>query len=189
MKRNIIIIIFVILLFQIIYIPKVNAEGWTDIFYEADKFLEDGKQGDGEKVLNEEELKKFNSNVYNLVFSLGVVLSVIVGGVLGIQIMWGSVEQQAKAKEALMPYVIGCFIMFSSFGIWKIVVNIGEQLDNNNLEQNNTETDIVQNGEYTFYCPECGAPKKMKESTYIKNGGKLKCLSCTFYGTGWTTEQ
>ena len=59
---------------------------------------------------------------------IGIVLSVIIGGILGIQIMWGSIEQQVKAKEMLMPYVAGCVVIFGAFGIWKICVTIFSQL-------------------------------------------------------------
>ena len=42
--------------------------------------------------------------------------------------MWGSVEEQTKAKEALIPYVVGCFVIFGAFGIWKLAVTIFAQL-------------------------------------------------------------
>ena len=51
-----------------------------------------------------------------------------IGGILGIQIMWGSIEQQVKAKEMLMPYAAGCVVIFGAFGIWKICVTIFSQL-------------------------------------------------------------
>ena len=51
-----------------------------------------------------------------------------IGGILGIQIMWGSIEQQVKAKEMIMPYVVGCIVIFGAFGIWKLAVTIFSQL-------------------------------------------------------------
>ena len=42
--------------------------------------------------------------------------------------MCGSVEQQAKVKEMLMPYAIGCIVIFGAFGIWKLAVTIFSQL-------------------------------------------------------------
>ena len=73
-------------------------------------------------------VKEINDNIYNVLSTLGIVLSVIVGGILGIQIMWGSIEQQVKAKEMLMPYVIGCIVIFGAFGIWKLAVTIFSQI-------------------------------------------------------------
>ena len=42
--------------------------------------------------------------------------------------MWGSIEQQVKAKEMLMPYAVGCVVIFGAFGIWKICVTIFSQI-------------------------------------------------------------
>ncbi len=33
----------------------------------------------------------------------------------------GSVEAKAQIKEKLIPYVVGCAIMFGAFGIWKSI--------------------------------------------------------------------
>lgn len=52
----------------------------------------------------------------------------IVGTILGIQFMVASAEDKAKVKEALIPYFIGCAIIFGGFTIWSIVVNIGQDV-------------------------------------------------------------
>ena len=41
--------------------------------------------------------------------------------------MFGSIEQQVKAKEILIPYVLGCFVIFGSFGLWKLAVTVFSQ--------------------------------------------------------------
>ena len=38
--------------------------------------------------------------------------------------MAGSVEQKAKVKDSLVPYIVGCTVIFGAFGIWKLVVTI-----------------------------------------------------------------
>ena len=42
--------------------------------------------------------------------------------------MWGSIEQQVKAKEVLLPYAIGSLVIFGAFGIWKLAISIFSQL-------------------------------------------------------------
>ena len=92
-------------------------------------FIDKGKnQVESENVINEEQLRDTNSDIYTVLLAIGVVLSVIIGGVLGIQIMWGSIEQQVKAKEMLMPYVAGCSVIFGAFTIWKLCLKIFSQL-------------------------------------------------------------
>ena len=55
---------------------------------------------------------------------IAILAGCIIGAILGIKIMWGSIEQQVKAKEMLIPYAIGCIVIFGAFGIWKLCINI-----------------------------------------------------------------
>ena len=82
------------------------------------------EQGKPVTTLNQEKLKETVEQLYNVLLALGVGISVIVGAILGIRFMAGSVEEQAKIKEMLAPYVIGCIVVFGGFGIWKIVMTI-----------------------------------------------------------------
>ena len=38
--------------------------------------------------------------------------------------MVGSMDEKAKVKESLIPFVIGCVIIFGAFGIWKLIATI-----------------------------------------------------------------
>ena len=62
--------------------------------------------------------------IYNILLAIGTVIAVIIGAILGIQFMVGSMDDKAKVKESLIPFVIGCVIIFGAFGIWKIVATI-----------------------------------------------------------------
>jgi hypothetical protein len=48
----------------------------------------------------------------------------LVGVILGIQFIVSATEGKAKIKEKLIPYCIGCIVVFGAFGIWKLVINI-----------------------------------------------------------------
>ena len=52
-----------------------------------------------------------------------MVLSVIVGIALGIIYMMSSAVNKAEVKEKLIPFLIGSFVIFGAFGIWKIAIN------------------------------------------------------------------
>ena len=68
---------------------------------------------------------KFSSDfLFNMLFSIGVALTVIVGGILGIKFMLASAEDKAQIKELMIPYVAGCIVIYGAFGIWKLVVNV-----------------------------------------------------------------
>ena len=65
-----------------------------------------------------------SDTLYNILFTIGVVVAAIFGIIIGIQFVTGSVEQKAKVKETLIPYFVGCFVIFGAFGIWKLVITI-----------------------------------------------------------------
>ena len=55
-------------------------------------------------------------------------MAVVVAAYLGIKFITSSVEEQAKVKESLIPFVVGCVVIFGAFGIWKLVTNLLETL-------------------------------------------------------------
>ena len=122
-------IVFIMMLYQMLLMPKAKATTLDDIFSTGDNFISEGKNGSKEDdFVDYAEVRQNISNIGNILTALGVVFAVIIGGILGIQIMWGSIEAQAKAKEMLIPYVIGCIVIFGAFGIWKLAVTIFSQL-------------------------------------------------------------
>ena len=59
-----------------------------------------------------------------LVLAIALVVAVVIGMVIGIQFMTASVEEKAKIKESLLPYAVGCVVVFGAFGIWKLAINV-----------------------------------------------------------------
>lgn len=92
-----------------------------DITSGADTFLNAGGE---QTTIGEDDLKDLSDTVYNILFTLGIIIIVIVGIALGIKFMTSGLEGKAETKAMLLPYIIGCVIILGSFGIWKIVVLI-----------------------------------------------------------------
>lgn len=144
-KTNIYKVIILFLMIVMLEKNYVQADSlWDTIFNAGDDFLSQGRQnaqsqtqsttlGDGSTAevntggIDTEELRGNWQIVYNVLFALGIALSVIIGAILGIRLMFGSIEQQVKAKEILIPYVLGCFVIFGSFGLWKLAVTVFSQ--------------------------------------------------------------
>lgn len=129
LSQIIIKILLILSLFQFILTTTSQASFWGDIFSEGQNFVENGKNevlnpDEGEKTIDGDEVKKEIDRLYNILFAGGVVLAVIIGAILGIKLMFGGIEEQAKVKETLFPYVVGCIVIFGSFGIWKLVIVI-----------------------------------------------------------------
>ena len=130
-KRVILKILIILFIINITNTLAVNAVYLDETIQDANNFINDGRNGkkEAEKYSTDDtKLQEITDQVYNTLLALGIVLSVIIGGVLGIQLLWGSIEQQVKAKEMLMPYVAGCGVVFGAFGIWKLSIIIFSQL-------------------------------------------------------------
>ena len=105
-------ILIILFILQIIILPvQSNATSiWDDIFSSGDKFIQKGKeqatssnQQSGGSVISDKEIKEANSDIFNILLSVGIVLAVLVGGVLGVKFMIASAEDKAKIKEAMIP--------------------------------------------------------------------------------------
>lgn len=94
------------------------AESLDNMITEGESFINNGevKYGDG--------LVDFSGTVYNIFLTIGIVISVIVGAIIGVKLMISGIEGKVEAKNLLIPYVIGCVIIFGGFGIWKLFVTI-----------------------------------------------------------------
>ena len=107
---------------------------WDDFFKNADNavkkkplIVETDPENHTQETLNDltvdtEKLRETSSVIYRLLFTIGVIIAVAIGGYLGIKFIVASVEEKAQVKEMLIPYVIGCIVIFGAFTIWRLVV-------------------------------------------------------------------
>ena len=78
--------------------------------------------------VQDQALKDFSQSLYSILLGIGIVISVVVGVLLGIKIMLSPIGERVEAKKLLVPYVVGCVVVFGAFGIWKLVVTILQEL-------------------------------------------------------------
>ena len=141
MKKNVkrYLIIILLVLLTIFYYPlnvsnareqqqstqSTQQEGvdLDNIFNKADEFIQQGESS--EMTIDEQSLKEGSDLLYNILLAILMVIAVIIGIILGIQFMVATVESKAKVKESLIAYFIGCIVIFGAFGIWRIVVSVG----------------------------------------------------------------
>ena len=130
-------ILLILLLIQIIFVIVNTSEAasiWSNMYDGADGFIEAGKEGaQNNQVImgniSAGKIKNIINDIYNIIFPLAVVITVIVGGILGIKFMLASADDKAKIKESLVPYIIGCAVIYGAFGIWKVAITIFSILD------------------------------------------------------------
>ena len=123
--NKILIIALVLLIINTIIPLKVNSV--SDMFKDADNFLAAGESP--KTVIDEKKLQSTSNTIYKWLMTLAICVAVIIGAIIGIQFITGSIEGKAKIQEALVPYIIGCIVVFGAFFIWRTLVNTGNSLE------------------------------------------------------------
>ena len=103
---------------------KTSGSTLDDMMTDADNFVQ---AGENDKI-KASDLQRLSRLIYNIALQIGIGVAVIAGLALGIQFMMSSVEGKADVKKGLKIYVIGCAVVFGSFGIWKLIVTIMQQV-------------------------------------------------------------
>lgn len=158
-KTSILLIILILAIFT--YMPNkvYGLSSLDNMVHSADDFIQEGANGN---VIDKDKLHETSNYIYNILFTIAVVLAVAVGMVIGIQFITGSVDEKAKIKETLIPYIVGVFVIFSAFTIWKIAVNIG----------NKTTSTITDRG---GQCPYCGTALTSGQILDLERNGSTTC--------------
>ncbi len=104
--------------------PVLNKDESTDslddMMKDADAFLAKGEQ----TIIENNDLQNFSSKMFNIFSIVGAAVALIVGIVIGIKYMTAGIEEKANYKQMLVPYLVGCVVVFAGFGIWALVINI-----------------------------------------------------------------
>lgn len=68
------------------------------------------------------------STIVGALTTVGIVIAVVGIIILGLKYMMGSVEQKADYKKTMIPYLVGCILIFSISTIVSIIYNLVSQL-------------------------------------------------------------
>lgn len=105
---------------QLIPTEESTQRGLDDMIGDGDDFLAAGSTN-----YNQTALQTFSQTIYNILLTIGVIMAVLVGGFIGLKLMTiTSAEEKAETTKLIIPYIVGCVVIFGGFAIWKIAVNI-----------------------------------------------------------------
>ena len=68
------------------------------------------------------------STIVGALTTVGIVVAVVGIIILGLKYMMGSVEQKADYKKTMIPYLVGCILIFSISTIVSIIYSLVSQL-------------------------------------------------------------
>lgn len=120
-------ILYILMIIAIILAPisSVQATRAGDVINDGKSFIQKGtSNGDNINVFSKDALKDISNTLYNVLLVVGIVIAVLLGAIMGVKFIIEGAEGKAEVQKALVPYVIGCIVVFGAFAIWKIVVTI-----------------------------------------------------------------
>lgn len=109
-------------------LPESESDGqisMDDTIQGAMDFVNKGQ----ETVIEQTKLQNVIKSLYNILLVVAMVVAVITGLIIAIKFMTSSVEGKAEVKKVLLPYLISCAVTFGAFGIWKLIVEILNNLE------------------------------------------------------------
>lgn len=178
-KKISITLITVLLILNIIYSPKAYADDDTagGILDAGDAFLSAGDNPS--TVIDENKLKTTSSTVYKILLTIAICVAIVIGAVLGLQFVLGSVAGKVKVQEALVPYIVGCVVVFGAFTIWGIAVNTGSDI----VPEFSTTSDGYTTPAVTGHtCKYCGKSVTIPAMAYTSGAEKpIYCSNCKKY--------
>jgi len=117
------IIIIILLIFGIPIYSKASESTLDGIINSGDSFLDAGN-GSLVSTPDEGKLKTLSNTVSGILLTIAVVVTLISAVVMGINFVIQSVEDKAKIKESMIPWIIGIVISFGAYGIWRITMSV-----------------------------------------------------------------
>ena len=112
------IILVVVTIFNMYLVLTNKSFALGDVTKNPDMWI-DTEKDEGEGLLNEKA-----SIILGMIRGFGVIASIITVAIIGIRIMFGSVEEKANYKQTLLPWCVGAVMLFAMSVIPSIVYEI-----------------------------------------------------------------
>lgn len=120
-KLLVIIIIFILAIIIFSSISEVQAmDILEESFNSSQNFINNGKS----EIINYKNVYKIINFLYNFVMAIGIIGAIIVGMIIGIRIIFGSIDEKADSKHLLVPYLAILIIMSLTLTLWKFGLNL-----------------------------------------------------------------
>lgn len=120
-------IILLILCNLSVYSTTCMADGsLDDVMNNGNSFLNAGSESS--TMIDQNDLKSLSNFISGVLLTIAIGVTVITGAIMGLNFITQSIEEKAKVKESMIPWVIGIIVSFGAFTIWEVAVNLFQSL-------------------------------------------------------------
>jgi len=116
--KKIVVIISIIFMFLILLFNTTSMAYVSTGLYDPENL----------NIGNNERAFQLGGTIVTVLKTVGTVIAVVGIMILGIKYMLGSVEQKADYKKTMIPYVVGCIMIFAIGQIVSIIYNLVAQV-------------------------------------------------------------
>ena len=97
-----------------------------DIMNNGNSFLNAGSESS--TMIDQNDLKSLSNFISGVLLTIAIGVTVITGAIMGLNFIAQSIEEKAKVKESMVPWIIGIIVSFGAFTIWEVAVNLFQSL-------------------------------------------------------------
>lgn len=138
-NRNLAKILLIFLLFIIFTMPLVHAA----VSINTSDYNPQNRTvpKDTETIFN------IGSKLWGILSAVGVIVSVIALAIIGLRTIFGSVEDKAAYKKAMIPYIIGLCMVAGISGIVNLAYNFANEVEQSKTTIQKTNSNNHKNDE------------------------------------------
>mgnify|MGYP006986358290 FL=1 len=114
-------------IFSIIMLIIITLSSFIGTFTYAQEVIDPNKYNPGNTGTAPAEMTNVINAIITVIQTIGIILSVIVIGILGVKYMTGSVEERADYKKSLIPYLIGTVLLTTVATVVRIINDLTTQ--------------------------------------------------------------
>ena len=110
-----------------VYSTTCMADGsLDDVMNNGNSFL--NAVSESSTMIDQNDLKSLSNFISGVLLTIAIGVTVITGAIMGLNFITQSIEEKAKVKESMIPWVIGIIVSFGAFTIWEVAVNLFQSL-------------------------------------------------------------
>lgn len=98
---------------------KTESVHITSMFGSAQNFI---KRGEDTEQISSEEAQKGLLGLGGILMSIGILVALVTGLILGVKYMISGADTKANLKQVLIWWVVGVIVVLGAIGIFNIVV-------------------------------------------------------------------